>query len=193
MTAETGPVIPDKAFFRIGEVAEVVGVKPYVIRYWETEFKQLHPNKSRTNQRVYSRNDVQLLITIKTLLYTDGFTIEGARKQLSKAPHTKSGALPFPDDAEGDSDAAAQPAPILESSQVKSFLTELDDSKSELTRLRKKSIDADARAAELETKLAEERRVRTQLSGWILQELEETMQILDAATESAPSGKISSS
>ena len=191
MTADNGPVIPDKAFFRIGEVAEIVGVKPYVIRYWETEFKQLHPNKSRTNQRVYSRNDVQLLITIKTLLYTDGFTIEGARKQLSKSARAKSGALPFPD-SEGNEDAA-ESAPLLESHQVKSFLCELDDSKSELSRLRKKVNDAEARVSELDTKLTEERRARTQLTAWIQKEMAEAMKLVDATVDAEPGAKISSS
>ncbi len=192
MTADNGPVIPDKAFFRIGEVAEIVGVKPYVIRYWETEFKQLRPNKSRTNQRVYSRTDVQLLITIKTLLYTDGFTIEGARKQLTKSPRSKSGALPFPD-AQDDQETPAEAAPVLESSQVKSFLTELDDSKSELSRLRKKVSDAEALSSELETKLVEERRARTQLSDWVRKEMAEAMQMVDATIDAEPGAKISSS
>ena len=191
MTSDTGPVIPDKAFFRIGEVADIVGVKPYVIRYWETEFKQLRPNKSRTNQRVYSRNDVQLLITIKTLLYTDGFTIEGARKQLSKTASTKTGALPFPDSE--DSEAGSEAAPQLESQQVKSFLHELDDSKSELSRLRKKTSDWEARAAELDTKLTEERRARTNLAAWVRKEMAEAMAMVDAAVDAESGAKISSS
>jgi len=192
MTADTGPVIPDKAFFRIGEVAEVVGVKPYVIRYWETEFKQLRPNKSRTNQRVYSRADVQLLITIKTLLYTDGFTIDGARKQLSKGQRAKTGALPFPE-SDSEDKTSTENTPVLESHQVKSFLTELDDSKSELTRLRKKVEAAEASASELDSKLTEERRARTQLSDWIRKELAEAMQVVDTAVQAEASTKISSS
>jgi len=192
MTSDTGPVIPDKAFFRIGEVAEIVGVKPYVIRYWETEFKQLRPNKSRTNQRVYSRSDVQLLITIKTLLYTDGFTIEGARKQLSKNQRARTGALPFPE-AEDTEDGSADSAPVLESHQVKSFLSELDDSKSELTRLRKKVEDAEARTRELDTKVTEERRARTKLTGWIRKELAEAIKLVDASVDAETGTKISSS
>lgn len=191
MTSDTGPVIPDKAFFRIGEVAEIVGVKPYVIRYWETEFKQLRPNKSPTNQRVYSRADVQLLITIKTLLYTDGFTIEGARKQLTKSARAKTGTLPFPEG--GDEEASADSAPVLESHQVKSFLTELDDSKSELSRLRKRVVDAESRVSELEVKLTEERKARTHLAAWIRKELAETMQLVDATVETETAVKISSS
>jgi DNA-binding transcriptional MerR regulator len=192
MTADNGPVIPDKAFFRIGEVADIVGVKPYVIRYWETEFKQLRPNKSRTNQRVYSRGDVQLLITIKTLLYTDGFTIEGARKQLTKSARVRTGALPFPD-GDGDDDTGAEAAPALESQQVKSFLTELDDSKSELSRLRRRVDDAEARVSELETKLVDERKARTMLTAWVRKEINETMQLVDSTVEAETAVKISSS
>ena len=76
------PVVPDKLQFKIGEVADLLGVKPHVLRYWETEFGALRPDKSRTNQRVYQRSDVQLLLTIKRLLYAEGFTIAGAKKRL---------------------------------------------------------------------------------------------------------------
>ncbi len=192
VSEDKGLVIPDKAYFRIGEVAEVVGVKPYVIRYWETEFKQLHPDKSRTNQRVYSRADVKLLITIKTLLYTDGFTIEGARKQLAKTSKTKTGRLPFPDSSTSE-DGKSSIEPLLASTHVKSFLSELDDSKSELSRLRKRMDDTEARAAELETKLSEERRARTKLVGWLRKELNEATRLVDASIEAGPGDKISSS
>jgi len=76
------PRIPDKQYFRIGEVAEVVDVEPYVLRFWETEFKELRPGKSRTGHRQYSRKDVQLALRIRDLLYEEGFTISGARKRL---------------------------------------------------------------------------------------------------------------
>jgi DNA-binding transcriptional MerR regulator len=81
-----GVDIPDKAYFKIGEVARLVGVKPFVLRYWETEFDRLRPDKSKTGQRAYSRADVALLAEIKHLLYERRFTIEGARKRLRKAP-----------------------------------------------------------------------------------------------------------
>ncbi len=76
--------IPDKMAFKIGEVADLVGVKPYVLRYWETEFKVLKPQKSRHNQRVYSRKDVENVMMIKKLLHTDRFSIEGARSALKR-------------------------------------------------------------------------------------------------------------
>src|ERR1700761_4586235 len=76
------PRIPDKLFFRIGEVSQLVGVEPYVLRYWESEFPGLSPKKSDTGQRMFRRKDVELLLNIKHLLYDEKFTIEGARKAL---------------------------------------------------------------------------------------------------------------
>jgi DNA-binding transcriptional MerR regulator len=81
MINETPP-IPDKLFFRIGEVSQLVGVEPYVSRYWESEFPGLSPKKSNTGQRMFRRKDVELLLNIKQLLYDRKFTIEGARKAL---------------------------------------------------------------------------------------------------------------
>src|SRR5216683_3797097 len=75
--------IPDKLYFRIGEVSDLVGVEPYVLRYWETEFPSVGPKKSGTGQRMYRRKEVELLLKIKYLLYEKKFTIEGARQYLS--------------------------------------------------------------------------------------------------------------
>jgi DNA-binding transcriptional MerR regulator len=74
--------IPDKLYFRIGEVARLAGIKPYVLRFWETEFTALDPKKSGTGHRLYRRKDVQLVLEIKRLLYEKRYTIEGARKFL---------------------------------------------------------------------------------------------------------------
>jgi DNA-binding transcriptional MerR regulator len=74
--------IPDKPYFKIGEVADIVGVKASVLRYWETEFKSIKPEKTRTNQRVYSRKGVERILRIRELLYDKGFTIAGARRKL---------------------------------------------------------------------------------------------------------------
>src|SRR5215469_17918703 len=79
------PEIPDKLYFRIGEVSEILGVEPYVLRYWESEFSQLAPKKSGTGHRLYRRKDVELLLRIKRLLYEERFTIEGARQSLRAA------------------------------------------------------------------------------------------------------------
>ncbi len=79
---EPQPEIPEKLYFRIGEVSRLVGVPPYVLRYWETEFSALAPKKSGAGHRFYRRKDVELLLQIKQLLYEKRFTIEGARKHL---------------------------------------------------------------------------------------------------------------
>lgn len=75
-------IIPNKMYFRIGEAAELLGVKPYVLRYWETEFPDIKPSKSKSSQRLYKRRDVETLQTIKRLLYDEKFTINGAREHL---------------------------------------------------------------------------------------------------------------
>ena len=76
--------IPDKLFFKIGEVCELIGVEPYVLRFWESEFPNLAPEKSKSGHRVYKRRDVEMVLKIKELLYDRGYTIAGARKQLSR-------------------------------------------------------------------------------------------------------------
>lgn len=78
----TAQEIPDKLYFRIGEVARLAGIKPYVLRFWETEFPALGPRKSGTGHRLYRRKEVELVLEIKRLLYEQRFTIEGARKHL---------------------------------------------------------------------------------------------------------------
>ena len=79
------PAIPAKRYFTIGEVSELCGVKPYVLRYWEQEFTQLKPMKRRGNRRYYQHHEVLLIRRIRDLLYDQGFTISGARNQLSDA------------------------------------------------------------------------------------------------------------
>jgi DNA-binding transcriptional MerR regulator len=79
---QPAPEIPDKLYFKIGEVSELLGVESYVLRYWETEFPVLSPKKSGTGHRLYRRKDVELLLRIKHLLYDKRFTIEGARQSL---------------------------------------------------------------------------------------------------------------
>ena len=74
--------IPDKLYFRIGDVAKLCAVPPYVLRFWESEFPQLKPNKGGTGQRLYRRRDVEMALQIKALLYEEGFTIPGARQAL---------------------------------------------------------------------------------------------------------------
>jgi DNA-binding transcriptional MerR regulator len=86
-----------KLYYRIGEVSDIVGVQPHVLRYWETEFRSIRPQKSSKGQRVYSRRDVEKLLRVKDLLKNQGFTIAGARKRLSE-PEPES--LPEPTESE---------------------------------------------------------------------------------------------
>jgi DNA-binding transcriptional MerR regulator len=76
--------IPDRLYFRIGDVAEIAGVKPYVLRYWESEFPMIAPDKSSTGQRVYRRSDVETVLMIKRLLYQERYSIEGARRRIKE-------------------------------------------------------------------------------------------------------------
>jgi DNA-binding transcriptional MerR regulator len=91
--------IPDKLYFRIGEVSKLTHTKPYVLRFWETEFPTLKPRKSKSGHRLYRRRDVELVLEIRRLLYGKGFTISGARKHLannsrSEAPQQRHLYLP---------------------------------------------------------------------------------------------------
>jgi DNA-binding transcriptional MerR regulator len=95
------PRLPDKLYFKIGEVSRIVGVEPYVLRFWETEFELLKPSKAPSRHRLYRKKDVELLLEIKRLLYAEGFTIEGARKKLreNKKEERKQLKLALPDAA----------------------------------------------------------------------------------------------
>jgi DNA-binding transcriptional MerR regulator len=109
-------IIPDRLYFRIGDVSELLGLPAYVLRFWETEFPQLKPTKSSSGQRMYRRREVELAVRIKTLLYDEGFTIVGARQQLkieSKPAKMQSG-LPFP-------------APVVDKSGLKRVRQELQE------------------------------------------------------------------
>jgi DNA-binding transcriptional MerR regulator len=79
---EGGDVRPEKRYYRIGEVSRITGVKPYVLRYWESEFRWMAPQKSRSKQRLYRRRDIDMILLIKKLLYEQRFTIAGARNKL---------------------------------------------------------------------------------------------------------------
>jgi len=96
--APVTPAIPDKLYFRIGEVAELCQLPAYVLRFWETEFPQLKPVKGSTGQRMYRQRDVEFVLRIKKLLYDEGFTIPGARQQLKAEgkPAKLQAGLPFP-------------------------------------------------------------------------------------------------
>ncbi|MSP38922.1 MAG: MerR family transcriptional regulator [Deltaproteobacteria bacterium] len=88
--------LPEKIYFKIGEVSQIVGVEPYVLRYWETEFELLKPSKAPSKHRLYKKRDVELLLEIKRLLYSEGFTIEGARKKLKESKKDEKNQLKLP-------------------------------------------------------------------------------------------------
>jgi DNA-binding transcriptional MerR regulator len=89
-------IVPDKLYFRIGEVSQLCRLPAYVLRFWETEFPQLKPIKSSTGQRMYRRKDVDAVLRIKKLLYEEGFTIAGARQQLRAESKTEKNQAPLP-------------------------------------------------------------------------------------------------
>ncbi|MCG6533509.1 MAG: MerR family transcriptional regulator [Syntrophales bacterium LBB04] len=110
--------IPEKSYFRIGEVSKILGVAPYVIRYWESEFKSVRPMRARSDQRLYRRTDVEELILIKELLYNEKFTINGANKRLREMK--KQGAV------DGNQGTAAENEQKL-LAQIKRGLQEIRD------------------------------------------------------------------
>src|SRR2546428_656463 len=86
--AVTAVDVPDKLYFKIGEVARLLAVKPYVLRYWESEFSVLRPGKTRSRHRLYRRKDVETLLEIRRLLYAEGYTIAGAKRRLREGTRT---------------------------------------------------------------------------------------------------------
>ncbi|MBK6472229.1 MAG: MerR family transcriptional regulator [Betaproteobacteria bacterium] len=107
------PTIPAKRYFTIGEVSELCGVKPYVLRYWEQEFTQLKPMKRRGNRRYYQHHEVLLIRRIRGLLYDQGFTISGARNRLSDALPPGSGAVDGADEDTAQAPPSAAAAAAL--------------------------------------------------------------------------------
>lgn len=117
------PQLPAKLYYRIGEVASIVGVEPHVLRYWETEFRSIRPQKSAKGQRIYSRRDVETLIKVKELLYAHRFTIAGAKRKLREG-----GIEPPPaDEAASSEDVQRMRAALLEiRGEVVALLDELE-------------------------------------------------------------------
>jgi DNA-binding transcriptional MerR regulator len=128
--AQAAVFIPEKIYFRIGEVSELAGLPTYVLRFWETEFSQLKPTKSSTGQRMYRRKDVEYVIQIRKLLYEDGFTIAGARERLREEMRSNRSRKPAPELALGE--AAHGPQATLP------FLAPMIDRKEQLRRVRQR-------------------------------------------------------
>jgi DNA-binding transcriptional MerR regulator len=124
--------LPPKLYFRIGEVAGLVGVEPHVLRYWEREFRSIRPTKSAKGQRVYSRRDVENLMRVRELLYAEGFTIAGAKKKLQKTGVEPEAVVEVEaqEDSVTDVKVEAAPARVRETlvelrGEIEAFLTEL--------------------------------------------------------------------
>ncbi len=101
--------IPEKLFFKIGEVAEIAGIKPHVLRFWESEFGMLRPVKSRTGHRVYRKKDLETVLQIRKLLYEEGYTISGAKKKLfQKDKSSDSNQEALSSEEESDQDEKAE-------------------------------------------------------------------------------------
>lgn len=119
----TRPNLPLKLYYRIGEVADIVGVETHVLRYWESEFPTIRPQKSPKGQRVYSRRDLEKLIRVKELLYSEGYTVQGARKrlrELSKEPESKIG-IDARERTEAIPRTTPEPIPSVSVSPLESF------------------------------------------------------------------------
>ena len=108
--AADSPAIPDRLYFKIGDVARICAVETYVLRFWETQFPQLKPNKSGTGQRLYRRREVELALEIKRLVHGEGYTLSGARQVLeggTRRPEPQPPAAPKPEPAPKRSEAVA--------------------------------------------------------------------------------------
>ena len=117
--------IPDKLYFRIGEVSKLLDLPPYVLRFWETEFPQLKPGKGGTGQRLYRRRDVETLAEIRRLLYDEGYTIPGARQALKGEPKARQTEAPAPEPEEPKQGATADTTTALRLRKLKSDLNEI--------------------------------------------------------------------
>lgn len=117
--ASATPDFPKKLFYRIQEVAKISGLKPYVLRYWETQFKELRPEKDKSGQRRYRQNDIEMILRIQDLLHTRKYTIAGACKEIKRARQEKSApkkVAPIP-----------KPATVVPTDSLKNIRAELND------------------------------------------------------------------
>ena len=123
--------IPNRIYFRIGDVAEILGVKPYVIRFWETEFPFVAPDKAQSGQRVYRRSQIEGLVLIKHLLHIERYSIEGAKKKLTELRKTAKLKESMLGLVSGEEEAAPaeviQIGSVVDKSQVLSFQEKIED------------------------------------------------------------------
>lgn len=169
------PEIPKKYYFKIGEVAGLADVKPYVLRYWESEFEWLRPEKTRTNQRVYSRKDVELVLLIGFLLHERRYTIEGARKILVDLK--SNWAAGFQTQAAPGKKLKSQAAPGPDVAKLEKELAGLrklcDKQQRELKTLK-------STTKELTRELVRNQDSAKGLAGAVAQELAELLEVVDA-------------
>ena len=125
--------IPNKLFFKIGEVCEITDTQPYVLRYWESEFAALAPAKNSSGQRIYRRRDIETVLRIKQLLYEEGFTIAGAKKRLEaemggrvETPQEPQAAAPTPAPSESGGEDRTRAALVEVREQLREMLTLLN-------------------------------------------------------------------
>lgn len=120
--------IPNKLFFKIGEVCEITDTQPYVLRYWESEFPALAPAKNSSGQRIYRRRDIETVLRIKQLLYEEGFTIAGAKKRLEAelAGRTDTPQPSLPSPAQADAEDRSRSALLEVREQLREILTLFD-------------------------------------------------------------------
>ena len=115
-----------RLYYRIGDVCRIIGVEPHVLRYWETEFPSLAPLKNKAGQRTYRPRDIELILTIRRLLYEEGYTIAGARKQLARSTRLEEGAQ-VPQSAESKTQKKPTPAPAAPAQRLNQVREELEN------------------------------------------------------------------
>lgn len=153
--------LPEKLYYKIGEVARIVGAEPHVLRYWEKEFSFVRPRKSRGGQRLYRRRDVEALIRIKTLLRDEGFTIAGARKRLNAERAARRAAASSDADSPDASTSASSIPPSPPDESTQRMIDELERLKQQCLELRQARAVTVRRLAATEETL---RRVRRDLA-----------------------------
>lgn len=178
--------IPDKVFFRIGEVGSLTGVKPYVLRYWETEFRHLRPRKSKSGQRLYRRGDIELVLRIKELLWARKFTIAGARTELSRRKTSPSRSLDDikPPDSPSEAAAKADPGLTKKIDELEVTTKELEE-QNRTAEVKSRRANARAEVAEKRAARAEKRveelMTLTQRQGQDLRTVRDSMRLLRAS------------
>ncbi len=154
--ASTEVKIPDKVFFRIGEVGTLTGVKPYVLRYWETEFRHLRPRQAKSGQRLYRKPAIELILRLKELLWARKFTIAGARTELSRRKTSPSASLDDIKPLESPAEAAAKVDPKLTRK-----IDELEVTAKELEE-QNRTAEVKSRRANARAEVAEKRAARAE-------------------------------